>query len=380
MDDLTLLRSFRAECADEDPRPRAAAWRALEARFAPASVPASSPTRSRRGLLALTGSGAIAVAVAGILILSSGRTAQPAAAEILHRTAAVAASGDGAPTLRAGPGQYYFTKRKELEFKGWYPGSYEVPEGRASRPGGFSALVPSESEWWASPEGGSRIRQTIGTPKFLSSAEQSRWEEAGSPLPSAFEPTRQEELQRLASGSGERFLEMRRGVLDVEHPKPNGANPELVYPDLSGVPTDPAELRLAIQNHQVPGVSGEPGKPLGSQETIEDLGGLLSHPNASPALRAAAFNALAELPGVVLNRDATDLVGRSGYAIGYSQGHGLRIELIVDPQTSMLLDERVVLADPEQDPEEWRGYEAGLTIRDVAYLQSKVVDSTNEMD
>jgi hypothetical protein len=38
------------------------------------------------------------------------------------------------------------------------------------------------------------------------------------------------------------------------------------------------------------------------------------------------------------------------------------------------------LADPEEDPEEWRGYEAGLTIRDVAYLQSKVVDSTNETD
>jgi hypothetical protein len=380
MDDLILLRGFRAEHADDDPRPRAAAWRALEAEFAAASVPMASPTRSRRGLLALAGAGAIAVVV-GILILSSGRTAQSAAAEILHQTAAVAVSGEGSPTLRAGPGQYYFSKRKELEFKGWYPGSYEVPEGRATRPGGFSALVPSESEWWTSPEGGSRVRQTIGTPQFLSSAEQGRWEEAGSPLPSNFEPARQAELQRLASGSGERFLEMRRGVLDVEYPKPNDAtNPELVYPDLSGVPTDPAELRLAIQNHQVPGVSYELGKPLGTQETIEDLGGLLSHPNASPALRAAAFNALAELPGAELKRDTIDLVGRTGYAIGYSERHGLRIELIFDPQTSMSLGERVVLADPEQDPEEWRGYEAGLTIRDVAYLQSKVVDSTSEMD
>jgi hypothetical protein len=381
MDDLTLLRGFRAERADDDPRPRAAAWRALESKLAPAPAPAASPSRSRRGRLILAGSGAIAVVAAAILILSSGRTAQPAAAEILHQTAAVAASGEGAPALQAGPGQYYFTEKKELEFKGWYPGSYEVPGGPATRPGGFSALVPSESEWWISPEGGSRVRQTIGTPRFLSSAEQSHWEEAGSPLPSAFEPARQEEIQRLENGSGERVLEMRRGVLDVEDPKPNGAtNPELAYPDLSGVPTDPAELRLAIQKHQVPGVSDEPGKPLGTQETIEDLGGLLRHPNASPALRAAAFNALAELPGVELKRDAADLVGRAGYAIGYSQGHGFRIELIFDPQTSMLLGERVVLADPEEDPREWRGYEAGLTIRDVAYLQSKLVDSTSETD
>jgi hypothetical protein len=29
MDDLTLIRSFRAERADGDPRARAAAWRAL---------------------------------------------------------------------------------------------------------------------------------------------------------------------------------------------------------------------------------------------------------------------------------------------------------------------------------------------------------------
>lgn len=381
MDHETLLRNFRAERADRDPRARDAAWRELELKLAGASSPAmSAPGRShRRPLLAITSAGALVAIAAAVLLLSSGPSAEPAAAEVLHQTALVAASGEATPTLQSRPGQYYFTKMKELEFKGWYPGSYEVPGGRATRPGGFSALIPSESEWWISPEGGSRTRQEIGSPRFLSSAEQSRWEKAGSPLPSAFEPARQAELQRLASGSGERFLEMRRGVLDVEHPGPNGAaKAELLYPDLSGVPTDPAQLRHAIQNHQVPGVSDEPGKPLGTRETIEDLGGLLSHPNASPALRAAAFNALAELPGVELRRDVTDLVGRTGYAIGYSYGRGLRVELIFDPSTSMSLGERVVLADPGQDPVEWEGYEAGLTLRDVAYLQSRVVDSTHE--
>jgi hypothetical protein len=381
MDHETLIRNFRAERADRDPRARAAAWGELELKLdgAPPVMP-SAPRRShRRSLFAITSAGALAAIVAAVLVLSSGPSAEPAAAEVLHQTASVAASDEAIPALQAEPGQYYFTKKKELEFKGWYPGSYEVPEGRATRPGGFSALVPSESEWWISPEGGSRTRQTIGTPRFLSSAEQSRWQDAGSPLPSAFEPARQEELQRLASGSDERFLEMRRGVLDVEHPTSNGAtNPELVYPDLSNAPTDPAKLRLAIQNHQVPGVSDEPGKPLSTKLVIEALGGLLSRPNASPALRAAAFNALAEVPGVELKRDATDLVGRSGYAIGYSSGRGFRVELIFDPKTSMSLGERVVLADPEQDPEEWKGYEAGLTLRDVAYMQSDVVDSTHE--
>lgn len=46
----------------------------------------------------------------------------------------------------------------------------------------------------------------------------------------------------------------------------------------------------------------------------------------------------------------------------------------------MYLGERVVLAGPGQNLVEWKGIEAGLTLRDVAYLQSKVVDSTHEGD
>lgn len=180
--------------------------------------------------------------------------------------------------------------------------------------------------------------------------------------------------------SGERVLELARGVIDIERPKPSaGAHPEPIYPDLSGDPTDPAELRLAIQNHQAPGISDEAGKPLGTTETIEDLTGVLHHPNASPALRAAAFNALAEMPGVELNRNATDLVGRSGYAISYARPQvGERDEYIFDPKTSQFLGERTILVDPSQDPVVWKGYEAGLITRDVAYLQSKVVNSTSE--
>ncbi|HEY2333677.1 MAG TPA: hypothetical protein VGH58_01545 [Solirubrobacterales bacterium] len=37
-----------------------------------------------------------------------------------------------------------------------------------------------------------------------------------------------------------------------------------------------------------------------------------------------------------------------------------------------------MLVDPTQDAVAWKGYEVGLITRDVAYLQSKVVDSTGE--
>jgi hypothetical protein len=167
--------------------------------------------------------------------------------------------------------------------------------------------------------------------------------------------------------------------LEFETVQPN-SGPE-IYPDLSSVPTDPKELRHAIEAREVPGVIDEQGKPVEIEELIGALGAILSRPNASPELREAAFNVLAETPGVELNREATDLLGRSGYAVSYARHTRARIrlraEFIFDPQTSESLGEREVLADSAGEPQ-WKGYEAGLAIRDVAFLQSGVVNSTHE--
>jgi hypothetical protein len=379
MDDLTLLRGFRTERADEDPRPRAAAWRALEEKFeqTPMSAPAEVPRSRRRGLLALAGAGAVAAAVAAVLLLSSGPSAEPAAAEVLHETAAVAASGEGAPALQARPGQYYFVRIKTRELMGWYPGSYSIPEAPASRQGGFSALIATETQTWTSPQGGGRLRETMGTPEFRSNAEESRWEQAGSPLPIGFEPRYDKKFEEMEVDH--HILEASRGVLDFETVQPS-SGPE-IYPDLSSVPTDPKELRHAIEAREVPGAIDEQGNPVTIEGLIGALGAILSRPNASPELRAAAFDVLAETPGVELNREATDLLGRSGYAVSYAPHTRarvrLRTEIIFDPQTSDSLGERVILADSAGEPQ-WKGYEAGLAIRDVAFLQSGVVDSSHE--
>jgi hypothetical protein len=379
MDDLTLLRSFHAERADEDPRPRAAAWRALEEKFdpTPTSTPAEVSRSRRRGLLTLAGAGAVVATVAAVLLLSSGPSAEPAAAEVLHETAAVAASGEGAPALLAGSGQYYFVRTKTRELMGWYPGGYSIPEAPASRQGGFSALIPTETQTWTSVEGGGRLRETMGTPEFRSNIEESRWERAGSPLPIGFEPRYDKKFEEMEVDH--HILEASRGVLDFETVQPS-SGPD-IYPDLSSVPTDPKGLRHAIEAREVPSAIYEQGKPVEIEGLIGALGTILSRPNASPELREAAFNALAETPGVELNREATDLLGRSGYAVSYTRHTRarvrLRTEFIFDPQTSDSLGERIVLADSAGEPQ-WKGYEAGLAIRDVAFLQSGVVDSTRE--
>jgi hypothetical protein len=381
MDELDLIENLRAEQADRDPRARAAAWGKLDERIRSAELVRMPAARTpKRGFIALAGAGILAASVAVLLVLGSGSTTQPALAAVLHQTAVIAASGDGQPTLHAGPGQYYLSRARARELRGWYPGSYEVPESPATRPGGFSAVFPVETDFWVSPEGGERTRTVLGDPRFRTAAERGRWEAGGSSLPSQFEPSVQKRLRHLGGRSGVRIVELARGVVDLEYPAHGGkvAGAPL-YPDLAADPTDPAELRKAIETHRAPGISEGPGRPLGPTETVEDLTGVLHRPNASPELRAAAFDALAEVPGATLDRDTSDLLGRAGYAVAYDRPHtGLRDEFIIDPATSRFLGERTVLVDPAKDPVVWKGFKTGFVTRDVAYLETTVVDSTRE--
>ena len=106
------------------------------------------------------------------------------------------------------------------------------------------------------------------------------------------------------------------------------------HPDLStSRPTRASSAALSRTTKSPASRTG--GRSTGVEQSIEALGTLLSRPNASPELRAAAFNALAETPGVELNREASDLIGRSGYAVSYAPGDGkCRTEFIFDPRTS----------------------------------------------
>jgi hypothetical protein len=168
MDELTVMRSFRAERVKQNPMARAAALEALEACFdsVPGSASAAPALARRRGffrrrLLVFAVAAAAAAAVAGILVLSSGPTAQPAAAEILHETAAIAAATD-APAAIPGPGQFLFMKFQRLELESWVPGGAGMMGGVMTRPGAFKALMPTTQEWWTAPDGAGRVRQVAG--------------------------------------------------------------------------------------------------------------------------------------------------------------------------------------------------------------------------
>ncbi len=382
MDELTVMRSFRAERVKQNPTARAAAWQALEARFDPAQAAGASATPPRparlfhrRRLLAFAGAAALAAALAGVLVLGSGPTAQPAAAEVLRQTAAVAAAADR-PSGNPGPGQFLYAKTKSLELQEWTSGLTASFGGVIPKPkGAFSALVSWQEEVWRSAYESSRHRWVMGTLRFLSSAERSRWEKAGSPLPGPFDGEK-------GGSPGAHIIDVRRGVRDVEGMDGPG------FGDFSKLPTEPKALRLAIEHRQAPGSldNDGPAKPLNTGQAISELWDILDKPNTTAALRAAVFGALAEEPGIELNRNAKDLVGRSGYALGYessksssygAQQPGLRVEYIFDPKTSEILGRREVIADPAK-LSLTREISAGTVRREVAYLRSGVVDSTHE--
>ena len=409
MDELTLMRGFRAERVRPNPAARALAYRALEARFEAESTSSflagadataggrtlrdHSPCRRpsfgragrerttggsvglgrllthRRRLVAFSAATALAAILAGVLVFSAGPTAQPAsAAEVLRQTATIAAAESG-PGLFPNPHQLIFRKTAQLQLEEWAPGEWTASYGGivTSKPTTtYAGYARSTEEAWMSNERRGRQRIVLGSMSFLSAAEHKRWQAAGSPLPIPFTGER-------STDGEEHALAIRRGLHDVEVLDGPG------YGKFAGLPTAPAALRHTLEAKQ----NAHKGK-VDNGQVIAEMWDILEKANTSPALCAAVFNALAEEPGIALDRDGEDLVGRSGYAISYAghkrslfQQSGIRVEYIFDPDTAAILGKRETLVDPSKRPSV-KGIPAGTVLYDIAYLDSGIVDSTHE--
>jgi hypothetical protein len=335
----------------------------------------------RRRALALAGAAAVVAVVVAVVVLGSGSTTAPAAAEVLHRTAAVAAASGKAPRL-PGPGQFLYAKVKMVELEGWDPRGRQVSGGgQLKYRSAFNADITTVRESWLGPHGEGREREVMtAPPRLVPASDRARWKRVGSPLPGQLDPKKQREYATETDGHGPRVIEARRGVYDIKIPRPpgRGLGPNFGFPDYSRLPTRPEALRRAIQSNQFPGVGNAPHgvhEPLDTKGTIEALFSLLSAPNVTPALRAATFNALAEMPGIELRTDATDLVGRKGDAIRYYDArYGWANEYFFDPDTAEVLGDRWVVVKPGVSPST-DGLPAGLVKRETAVVSSGIVGS-----
>ena len=123
------------------------------------------------------------------------------------------------------------------------------------------------------------------------------------------------------------------------------------------VPTDPQQARRAVASW----ATGKPpaGDPAAIADLLEDSVGngdrtqlalsyarmVLTAPRVAPDVRAAVYEALGEVPGVRIDPDATDGLGRPAAAIITETTHGpsiTRAQLLIEPSTARVLAERVV--------------------------------------
>jgi hypothetical protein len=409
IDDITVMKEFNREREAEPPEARAAIWAALEARMDAAANEARAfgeavagsappaPPRARRGFslggrrepsrrrrlgLAFAGATFAAAVVAGTLVLSSGPTAQPAsAAEILHQAADAAAELPA--TSVPGPGQFLYRKEQLIDVQGWRSPlplpSANIPSGSVGGtmhgPHAYNALVPVTTESWTDDEGGGRRREELGTLQFWSKVEEARWKAAGSPLPAPFDPEYQQRYAKTAFGKP---LDVNSKVVDTETDGFGNFN----FPDTSKLPTEPRELRRQAESNELEytGFNHVGGKKthLDAQETKEELLNVLQEGFPTPQLQAAIFDALAELPGMKVERGATDGLGREGDAIQAYSEHGMRSEYIFSPETGELLAFRDMLVDPAAAISFLKELPAGTVVSERDFIAEAGVDSIKE--
>jgi hypothetical protein len=301
---------------------------------------------------------------------------QRAIAADLRQTANVAEGSDTQVEEPPGPGEFLYAKTKVAQLQGWLrkgdaKGSkanprYFVPI--SGDPSARNALVPTLKEVWTAPDGTTRERETLGRIAFFSGADQRHWEEAGSPPPFAYDPS-EHEVGRDNAG---------RLVKDFPSKAFRGRREFSYMSKLSLLPTEPEALRLAIE-HRRGGSSPVDPSPARSPRggaTVERLLEILSEPIAGPALRAAAFNALAEIPGIGFERDVADVAGRKGDAISWVRERGFGRRFIFDPQTAKILAQAEMIFGRKATEE--YGAPPGTPYRETAYMQSGIVDSTRE--
>jgi hypothetical protein len=111
----------------------------------------------------------------------------------------------------------------------------------------------------------------------------------------------------------------------------------LVNPqDAARLPADPAALRSLISGYwqrEIPTYRGVLG-------TADLAGGFLAVV-ARPAVRAALYRMIEGLPGIQNLGPMTDPLGRHGVGVAVTKD-GIRVEIVYDPVTSAVLEERSV--------------------------------------
>jgi hypothetical protein len=315
------------------------------------SKPIHDPPRRGRRWLA-----AAAAALVGVVVLLAIDVGP--SPEVV--TPAAAALGEAAESARAQdripPGRYLYVRSANVSLAFGYVPVDPSGDPEDARLECCEALVPQVREMWLGDQTGDALlhERSVGDPEFLSDEERERWIQLGRP-----------ELEAKTPFSG---------ILA-------GVPPRAWYDGPLDLPSD-ADAMYEQFEQDAERDTRQPGVPFDVHvrtAMFHHFSDVLREARATPEQRAAAYEALARVPGLTLVGEVTDRLGRPGVAVGLDvvdnepSGFLYRYVLVFDPKTADLLEERREVLPGNRH----RGLPAG-TIEAYATYEYAVVGALGE--
>ncbi|NGO46746.1 CU044_5270 family protein [Streptomyces ureilyticus] len=233
----------------------------------------------------------------------------------------------------------------------------------------FAVRDTSTAQWSVGVRRGTRSLMVSGVDAVTAprtKEDEARWRAAGSPGTVEAEVTGNEEGGTLGYTMGTRPPMVMRTDADD---KIYALGPRNVsYQDLRELPSDSGELRRQLEK-----LHGEDsGADAGVGRTayvLRQAADLITMP-VKPAVRAAAYRVMAEMPGVRGLGSVSDPLGREG--VGFTMPGtpqtplgSVEQRLVVDPSTGAMLSEQLVLVEPSAQAQK-AGLDAGTTVNYTA--------------
>ncbi|GIF26082.1 hypothetical protein BJ973_003351 [Actinoplanes tereljensis] len=136
--------------------------------------------------------------------------------------------------------------------------------------------------------------------------------------------------------------------------------------EVNALPTGPAQLKKLFQDRIVERATAAlPGTPDGDANLFRAMTELLVQVPAPPAVRAAAFEVIADLPGITIQEHVKDAENRDGVRITLlNNGSGVvqANSIVLDPATHQLFAREYNATDAANGKAEKSGNETFLTI------------------
>lgn len=310
------------------------------------TAPRASTARWRKPALVAAPVLAVALAVLAIGVPGRGGGSQgiPELAKVAEAAAAQPTPNTGFP--------YRYEKTREMGIM-----------ITAAHRRGWGVFETSTSERWIAGDGSGLERRVANSPKWASPGDREQWEAAGRIhfLAHGWQPHSEEHEYRaghFASG-------------------PIYVAPDQAEPRLAELATDPEELSAWIDDatNSPKSEYGPDGGDQSTERAMTLVTDLLREPGASPALRAALYEALGRIPGIEYFGAMSDAAGRHGIGVGIDSAYAgapTRYVVIVDPQSSDVLASEEIWLQP---PAGLKGETSGQLAFATLFLESRGANS-----